>query len=118
MSDMLYALSVNPDQPSWEDFAACRGMTIDPDHDYFFEGYEQDEETARNIDKMCLGCPVIGPCDKMSVTGKMEGVWGGAYRTPTGKIDFLRNKHKTDEDWKLLEERLGRRIQRPSTQKK
>jgi len=97
-------------QVKWKKYATCKGM-IPPDnvefepekHDFFFDAYEKSEEIRRQVDKMCIVCPVRTLCEEYGVSNKLEGVWGGYYLTPQGDIDGNKNKHKTEEVWEALQ---------------
>lgn len=94
------------DGGDWRQLGEC----TDSDPELFFSKYEKDEDNARQrADEMCMRCPVIQECDEYAtMAGENVGHWGGIYRTRNGKIDWNRNSHKTEEDWELLEHRLGR----------
>jgi hypothetical protein len=81
----------------WLDEALCAGM----DTEEYFDKYETDLETAQNIDRMCLGCPVIRECFDYGVSTESWGVWGGVYLVD-GKIDNSRNSHKTQDVWSKI----------------
>lgn len=101
----------------WQDYSACRelGTTeIEVDGEevngtnLFYDLYETDVVTALNTDKICLHCPVIKQCLKAGLNGNSEwGVWGGIY-LQYGKIDPVKNAHKSISEWKELEEIHGR----------
>ena len=97
MSNILNDLGLDPDNFNWWHLAACRGM----DTDLFFDKYEADENIAKNIDEMCLACPIIDICYKNGVNNSDHGVWGGVYLT-SGSVDKSRNIHKTNTIWKRL----------------
>lgn len=105
----------------WQDLAACAqlapSLEIPPeewsesDDDnkrtqrsiwyYFYEGYEQDHEIPYLVDSICTGCLVKKQCLDFGVTGAETGVFGGVYLN-RGKIDEVKNEHKTTEVWKAL----------------
>lgn len=97
MSDLIRELGLEEDSLKWYQLAACKNMDIN----YFYDSYEADQETARQIDQMCLHCPVISYCYDEGVSNKEKGVWGGVYLN-LGRVDNDYNKHKTTEDWKAL----------------
>ena len=74
------------------------------DTNLFYEKYEADPNIARNIDEMCLSCPVVGMCYQAGVDGNEYGVWGGVYLT-SGSIDKSKNLHKSPEAWKRLKKK-------------
>jgi len=83
----------------WQTNALCGGL----DTENFFNNYEDNEELAIQIDRMCLGCPVIKECFNFGVSTESWGVWGGVYLVD-GKIDSMKNYHKTQDTWsKILE---------------
>jgi len=77
--------------------AICRGM----DTNLFYEKYEADPNIAKNIDEMCLTCPVMKMCYQSGTTNNEYGVWGGVYLN-AGVVDKSRNLHKDQEVWKRL----------------
>lgn len=97
MSSILNDLGIDQDNFDWFDLAACKGM----DTNLFYEKYEADINIAKNIDEMCLSCPVISMCYESGKINNEYGVWGGAYLN-AGSIDRSRNLHKTSEIWKRL----------------
>lgn len=86
---------------------SCFEFGVDgPGNDFWFEQYERSQEVARNIDEMCLTCPVIKACAKSGVDNKRDGVWGGVY-LQNGKPIDSKNKHKTEEVWQSLRDLLA-----------
>ena len=81
-------------QNTWQDEALCSGL----DTENFFNNYEENIKLAEQIDLMCINCPVIGECFKYGVSTESWGVWGGVYLVD-GKIDSMKNSHKTEEVW-------------------
>lgn len=98
-------LNIDPDNFTWEDLAACKGMDIN----WFYDSYEGDEVHARNADKVCYNCPALAACGLHAIDHKEEGLWGGVYWS-NGKPDRTKNKHKTEEDWQWLEEQYNQRL--------
>jgi len=96
MSKILNDLGIDKDKFDWYDFAICRGMQTN----LFFDSYEIDPNIAKNIDEMCLSCPVIAMCYSAGKENEY-GVWGGVYLS-SGSIDKSKNLHKTPETWKRL----------------
>lgn len=98
-------------QVKWFKYATCKGMVpadndeefVPEKDDFFFDAYEKSAEVARSVDEMCMVCPVRQLCEDYGVNEKLEGVWGGKYLTPQGKIDRNKNKHKTEEVWEALQ---------------
>ncbi len=100
MSDILNNLGIDSDDLDWFHLAICRGM----DTNLFYEKYESDSNIAKNIDEMCLSCPVISMCYEAGVEGNESGVWGGVYLT-SGSIDKSKNLHKEQDLWKKLKKK-------------
>lgn len=97
MSNILNDLGVDQDDFEWFHLAACNGM----DTNLFYEKYEADINIAKNIDEMCLSCPVIKMCYESGKDNNEHGIWGGIYLN-AGVIDKSRNVHKDQEVWKKL----------------
>lgn len=97
MSDLIKELGLEEDRLKWYHLATCKGMDIN----FFYDVYEADSESAKQIDQMCMHCPVINYCYEEGVSNKEKGVWGGVYLN-LGRVDVDYNKHKTPEDWKAL----------------
>lgn len=97
MSNILDDLGVDSDDFDWFHLAACSGI----DTNLFYEKYEADENIAKNIDEMCLSCPVIKMCHQSGTSNSEYGVWGGIYLS-AGSLDKSRNVHKSQEVWKRL----------------
>jgi hypothetical protein len=81
----------------WYHLAACKEMPID----WFYDQYETDKELAKQIDQVCLHCPVIKMCYKQGVLNKEKGVWGGIYMD-LGRPDKQHNSHKEPDITKKL----------------
>ncbi len=95
MSDIIDVLGIDPSEIDWTDLAACSGVNTE----FFFDLYENDPILAKNIDEMCLVCPVSKQCLKAGMANDEYGIWGGVYLS-LGKLDKARNSHKTQEVWK------------------
>lgn len=78
----------------WMGEALCAGT----DTELYFDKYESDQDVAKNIDRMCLSCPVIKECFEQGVKTESYGVWGGIFLSE-GKLDNVRNSHKTEIIW-------------------
>ncbi len=100
MSSILNNLGIDKDDLDWFHLAICRGM----DTNLFYEKYEADSNIAKNIDEMCLSCPVMQMCYESGVDGSEYGVWGGVYLS-SGSIDKSKNLHKDSEAWKKLKKK-------------
>ena len=103
MSDLISELGLDADNLKWYQLAACKNMDIN----YFYDIYEVDPESARQIDQMCFHCPVVKYCYKEGVENKEKGVWGGVYLN-LGRTDSDYNKHKSADDWKILRKLHGK----------
>ena len=100
MSNILNDLGVDEEDFDWKHLAICAGMETN----LFFDKYEIDINTAKNIDEMCLSCPVMKICYDTGVENNEYGIWGGIYLN-AGLIDKTRNLHKTPEIWKRLKQK-------------
>jgi len=106
MSDIIKHLGIEEDELQWYHLAACKNMPVE----WFFDDYENDSETAKQIDQMCLNCPVIKECLQEATKQKNTfGVWGGIYLTYS-KASKQYNKHKTPEVIKKLRKIHGKSI--------
>lgn len=69
---------------NWQEFALCAG-TAQPRNkkgevvDWFFDTYEKDAETRRQVRELCNSCPVQKACRYTGEKDKMVGVWGGVW---------------------------------------
>lgn len=88
---------VNQELFEWSDVASCRGLH----HNYFFDLYESNRIIAKNIDELCVNCPVRQECFQSGSGRKETGVWGGFYLV-NGEIDTHRNSHKNKFVWDKL----------------
>ena len=102
MLDILNNLGVDEEDFDWYNLAICSGM----DTNLFYDKYEADENIAKNIDEMCLNCPVSKICYEKGIENNEYGVWGGIYLT-SGSTDRARNIHKTTESWKAIRKKNG-----------
>ena len=102
---LLDELGLDPENFTWEQLALCANMEVE----WFYDTYETDEIHAKNATLACYHCPVIRPCAEAAMDGKEEGLWGGIYWS-NGKVDKVRNKNKTEEEWKWLEQQVGRKL--------
>lgn len=97
----------------WYHLALCQHMNDPiPDkepHTYidkFAEGYEDDPVLAKNMDSICLACPVRNACLREGIENKEYGLWGGVFLN-NGKVDEPRNAHKTEDVWNEIRSGLG-----------
>lgn len=102
MQDLYETLGVDPDDIKWEDLALCQGTDLS----LYYEQYENDEDTARTVDEVCLSCPVLATCLRAGNERGEWGVWGAVYLV-NGKMEPSRNKHKNKAVWKRIRERVG-----------
>lgn len=86
---------------SWVSEALCAGV----DTEFYFDSYENDIDIANEVDRMCLGCPVIKECFEYGVSTESWGVWGGIFLID-GKVDNARNAHKSSETWNSISMRI------------
>jgi hypothetical protein len=107
-------LKLDPSEVHWSDLGACRGMDIKADGDKsnhpFFELYESDLQTRAAVDELCNNCPVQRECGEYGMENREEGVWGGVYLTPGGKVHRVNNSHKSRETWDHINKVFGRRL--------
>ena len=89
----------------WYHLAACTNMSIN----WFYDDYESDKELAKQIDQVCLHCPVIKQCHAEGIKGKEKGVWGGIFMD-LGRPDKQYNSHKDSTIWKQLKKIHGKNI--------
>ena len=89
----------------WYHLSACKNMPIN----WFYDDYETDKELAKQVDQICLHCPVIQMCHAEGVNTKEKGVWGGIYMD-LGRSDKQHNSHKDAEIWKQLKKLHGKNI--------
>lgn len=90
--DLLSQLGIDIESFRWQELASCNGAETN----WFFDDYESSPVIARQVDNMCLGCPVIAQCYNEGVRFKETGVRGGFYLM-SGKPDKNRNRHKSQE---------------------
>jgi hypothetical protein len=104
MSEILESLGIDPNDIVWSDLAACTNANTD----WFFDSYENDQVLAKNIDEICLVCPVSKMCLQEGMKNNEYGVWGGVYLS-LGKVDKARNSHKTQEVWEQWKAKNGQK---------
>jgi hypothetical protein len=103
MTNIINKLGIDELDLKWYHFAACNNMPIN----WFYDEYESDKETAKQVDQVCLHCPVIKQCHKEGVQNKEKGVWGGVFMD-LGRPDKQYNEHKDPETWKRLKKLHGK----------
>lgn len=74
---------------------------------WFYDDYESDKELAKQVDQICLHCPVNKQCYTEGVESAEKGVRGGIYLN-LGRPDKQHNLHKTPELWKELKKIHGK----------
>ena len=99
-------LGVDPETFEWQHLALCRGLQLSAKDDIFFDKYEQDPESAKATDAMCLSCPVQKICLRTGIENGETGVWGGVF-LENGKVIPVRNQHKTKEVWDQIKKVVG-----------
>ena len=105
MSNIISDLGLDEDNVKWYQFAACSNM----DTNWFYDTYETDVHVAKQVDIICIHCPVAHDCLKEGINGREFGVWGGVYLN-LGRVDKSANSHKTYETWSVLEDIHGTSI--------
>lgn len=103
MATLISLLGIDPEDFIWQDLALCDGA--DPSN--YYENYESNAEVAKQVDEMCLSCPVMAACAKQGQAGGESGVWGAIYWNGSGKPDKARNAHKTDAVWIEIQNRIA-----------
>jgi len=107
MKNLFDFIGIDESDIQWYHLAACNGMTKSPEFDWFYDLYETDKTAAKQVDQMCMSCPVIKICHDEGVKNKEKGVWGGVY-LDLGRVDKQYNLHKTPEIWKQLKKLHGK----------
>jgi len=98
---LLDELGLEEETLEWHQLALCKGMDLN----LFYKAYEEDEETAKAMDEVCLSCPVMKNC-LLDAMGYKDSGLRGAFYLENGKIDKVRNAHKTDEVRLRIQEKL------------
>ena len=99
--NLLEQMGLDPDTFTWHDLAACDGVE---EPDIFYDKYESDKTLAKQVDQMCIHCPVAKQCAETAMKNKEVGVWGGVYWNGSGRADESKNDHKTPEVWEQIAE--------------
>jgi len=92
LPNLLEQLDIDPAEFNWMQLRACKNYPVD----MFFDDYEKDTILAKNVDQLCLGCPVTKECFSFGVKTKSTGVFGGFYLI-NGEPSKTKNGHKTPE---------------------
>ena len=103
MSQILKELGIDAQDLKWYHLAACKNMSIN----WFYDDYEIDKELAKQVDQICMHCPVIKQCHAEGIENKEKGVRGGVYMD-LGRPDKQHNSHKDPEIWKQLKKLHGK----------
>ena len=101
LRNLFQALKIDLDSFSWQELASCLGAPTN----WFFDTYENNKAQAKQIDNMCLACPIVKQCFDQGRINKETGVWGGFYLT-YGAIDRSKNAHKDPEIVRKLVSRI------------
>jgi hypothetical protein len=89
---LLEQIGIDPRDFEWQHLAACDGYPVN----LFFEFYEKDPATAKQVDELCASCPVAKECYQLGVDTRSTGVFGGFY-LQNGEPSKTRNMHKDQE---------------------
>jgi hypothetical protein len=103
MSTFSEYIGIDEQDLKWYHLSACRNMPIN----WFYDDYETDKELAKQVDQICMHCPVISQCHAEGVENKEKGVWGGVY-LDLGRPDKQHNEHKDSETLKKLKKLHGK----------
>ena len=103
MPSLFKKLGIDEQDVKWYHLASCKNMSIN----WFYDDYENDKELAKQIDQVCLSCPVIKQCHAEGIENKEKGVRGGVYMD-LGRPDKQHNSHKDQETWKKLKKIHGK----------
>jgi Transcription factor WhiB len=103
MPTLFNKLGLDEQDVKWYHLAACKNMPIN----WFYDDYEIDKELAKQVDQICMHCPVIKQCYLEGIKNKEKGVRGGVYMD-LGRPDKQHNSHKTTEMWKQLKKFHGK----------
>lgn len=101
MPSLLQLLGLDPEEFEWQDLALCDGM----EPEWFHDDYADDQTLAKEVDEICLRCPVLKSCQMQAVENNEWGVWGAVY-FKEGSPDDKKNEHKTEEVWNRLRQRI------------
>lgn len=99
---MFAALGIDLEDLEWQQLALCRGAI---DTNWFYEEYD-NENVSHIVDESCLSCPVMKQCLQQGIDNSEWGVWGGIYLV-AGKKDDNKNKYKSADTWRRIQERLA-----------
>lgn len=74
---------------NWRELALCKNMNTN----LFFELYQENEESAKKTDDLCLACPVRNNCLLEAVQNGETGCHGSVFLTK-GNYSRQFNRHK------------------------
>ena len=103
MPNLINELGLDEQDVKWYHFAACKNMPIN----WFYDDYENDKELAKQVDQICLHCPVFKQCHSDGIEFKEKGVRAAVYMD-LGRPDKQHNSHKTPEIWKQIKKLHGK----------
>lgn len=106
--NLLEELGLDEETLSWWQLGVCGGRQSGSEGmplNWFFNDYEADSELAKQMDEVCLRCPVLKECLMDGTDNKDDGLRGGIYLNK-GKPDRQYNAHKTPEVWARIQERV------------
>lgn len=101
-TSIIELLGLDEEDFSWQQLSLCSGM----DTELFYDQYESSSKVAKQVDQMCLSCPVMNECLQWGTENSETGVWGGIYLV-SGKVDNNRNSHKTEDVWAEIRNRIS-----------
>ncbi len=103
MKNILDELGIEANKLVWTDLSLCKGMNPA----WFFEDYENDPEIAKQVDEVCLSCPVMKNCNLAAMNNNETGCWGAVFWSGSGAPDKNKNSHKTKEVWQRIKEKIS-----------
>jgi hypothetical protein len=101
MPSILELLGLDPAEVEWQDLALCNGM----EPEWWHDDYAEDQKLAKEVDEICLRCPVRKSCLQQGIENNEWGNWGGVY-LKEGEVDTKKNEHKTEEVWSRIRQTI------------
>lgn len=98
---LLEQIGIDPQDFEWQLLAACKDYPFN----LFFESYERDIVQAKQVDALCVSCPVAKECFELGTSTKSTGVFGGFYLIH-GVPAKYRNAHKEEATALRLAEKI------------
>ncbi len=94
----------------WTDLSLCRTDKAGNEDNQirtsmFYDEYEEDLNTRKIIDDLCLSCPVMPVCLRSGIENAEWGVWGAVYLV-RGKPRRTLNSHKSKATNERIKDRL------------